>query len=42
MLWSTAKQPQRLTLCGGAAVPASDSRNSYHAQTLDPAGRWHD
>ena len=36
------KQPQRLPLCGGAAVPSFDSRISYHAETPDPARRWHD
>ena len=41
MLWSTAKQPQRLTLCGQAAVATFDGRLSYHAESSDP-GWWRD
>ena len=41
MLWSTANQPQRLPLCGEAAVPSFDGRSSRHAEATDP-GRWRD
>ena len=42
MLWSTAKQPQRLPLCGGVAAPSFVSRISYQAETHALVGRWHD
>jgi hypothetical protein len=42
MLWSTANQPQRLPLCGGAGVPSFDSRISDHTETPEPAGWCHD
>jgi hypothetical protein len=41
MLWTTANQPQRLPLCGEAAVPSFDGRLSRHAEATDP-GRWRD